>query len=605
VAHKGAETIGVTSVIQVKHNALRASGPRTRLFAAWTMLASAFCLGLLVASVVLFDISHITLVIGAAFGSLVSCFAGFLFLREKQVPLAEHNSKVVETSDEKLRLLATMSHEIRTPLNGVVGMINLLQETPLSPEQQNYIATANSSARILLSIVDEALDTAKDQANANHLPQSTHLRPLVENVTELLSARAHAKSIVLSAYVATDVPDLVAVRDRSLRQILFNLVGNAIKFTESGGVGLTIHKKDADLVLDIQDTGIGMTTSECELVFAEYQQANAETAKRYGGTGLGLSITRSLVAGIGGSISVKSKIGKGTTFTVVLPILRQETQSPQQANALAGRRVWLATLDDISGLHIARMIEDEAGTVNRIASNEELKLLLDGKTNFNDCIICTSDHAETLRTWAKDQTAQNATDRPDIWVMLTAEERRSCRDLLQHPFAGYLLKPVRRSSLLSRLADHGSVMLRKTAKNLKAAAQSSSRDKKKHVLVADDNAINVLLVSTMLKNMGHKVTHVNSGKAVLDLVGSGQTFDGLLLDIEMPGLNGYETTAKLRQNELQTGFTRIPIIALTAHKRADELDKCLAAGMDGYLTKPFDQQDLDEALDAFTTRHAA
>jgi signal transduction histidine kinase/CheY-like chemotaxis protein len=592
-------------VIEDKHIVMRASGSRTWLYAAWAILASALCLGLLVVSVVLLDINHTVLATGAAIGSVVSCFSGFLILREKQIPLADAAFGFAETSDEKLRLLATMSHEIRTPLNGVVGMINLLQETPLTPEQKNYIATADSSARILLSIVDEALDTAKGQASADHEPQSTHLRPLVENVTELLSARAHAKSIALSAYVSPDVPDLVIARDRSLRQILFNLVGNAIKFTETGGIGVSIHKMNSDLVLDIQDTGIGMSASECEVVFAEYQQANAETSKRFGGTGLGLSITRSLVAGIGGSISVKSIVGKGTTFTVVLPILPQDPGSLQRTNALAGRRVWLATHDDISGLHAARMIEDEGGEVTRIASKEELKLLLGGKATFNDCVICTSGHAETLRQWAKGQTARNAKDRPDIWVMLTAEERRSCRDLLQHPFAGYLLKPVRRSSLLSRLADHGGVMLRKTAKNLKAAAQPTSRDKKKHVLVADDNAINVLLVSTMLKKMGHMVTHVNSGRAVLELVGLGQSFDGLLLDVEMPGLNGYETTAKLRLNESKAGLERMPIIALTAHKRADELDKCLAAGMDGYLTKPFDQQDLDEALDAFTIQHAA
>ncbi len=573
------------------------------------MLASALCLGLLVVSVALFEISNTMLALGAGICSLVSSFSGFLILRENPVPVAEQGPTATESSDEKLQLLATMSHEIRTPLNGVVGMINLLQETPLTAEQKNYAITADSSARILLSIVDEALDTAKGQATAHDEMPETALRPLVENVAELLSARAHAKAISLSAYVAPDVPDLIAARDRTLRQILFNLVGNAIKFTEKGGVGIEISRKHSDLVIAIQDSGIGMTAGECERIFSEYQQANAETSKKFGGTGLGLSITRGLVAGVGGSISVKSKSGDGTTFTVLLPVFTHAENSRSSTAALAGRRVWLATHDGITGSHTARMIEDEGGAITRVASQEELKTLLDGKASFSDCIICTSDHAETLRAWAKKQMGRNTQNNsdiwPDIWVMLTAEERRPYRDLLQHPFAGYLLKPVRRSSLLSRLSDHGSVMLRKTAKNLKAATLPAPRNKKKHVLVADDNAINVLLVSTMLRKMGHKVTHVNSGLAVVDLIRSGQKFDGLLLDVEMPGLNGYETTATLRAIKSQTAYKRMPIIALTAHKRADELKKCLAAGMDGHLTKPFDQQDLDEALDAFTSQRAA
>jgi signal transduction histidine kinase/CheY-like chemotaxis protein len=584
------------------------AGPRIWVYAAWSMLASALCLAMLLVSALLFDVSHAVLVPGGAISALVSGFASFVILREKQIPLADARSCIAETSDEKLHLLATMSHEIRTPLNGVVGMINLLQETPLTAEQKNYIATADSSARTLLSIVDEALDSAKGQASALTESSDTNLRPLVENVTELLSARAHAKTIALSAYVAPDVPDIVAARDRSLRQILFNLVGNAIKFTETGGVGITILKKNSDLIIEIKDTGIGMTAGECERIFAEYQQANAETSKRFGGTGLGLSITRGLVSSLGGAISVASKIGHGATFTVALPILTHQDSRSKHGQALIGRHVWLAAKDEVTRSHTARMIEDEGGTVNCIASSGELTLLLNGKAAFNDCIICTSDHAEALRAWAKRQvtrTGQFLHHHPDIWVMLTAEERRSYRDLLQHPFAGYLLKPVRRSSLLSRLADHGGAILRKTARNLKAASQPLPRSKKKHVLVADDNAVNVLLVSTMLKKMGHRVTHVDSGRAVLDLIGADHTFDGLLLDVEMPGLNGYETTEKLRTIEVQAGRKRMPIIALTAHKRADELEKCLAAGMDGYLTKPFDQQDLDETLDAFTPRHAA
>jgi signal transduction histidine kinase/CheY-like chemotaxis protein len=580
-------------------------GQRIIKSAAWAMLAASLCLALLLTSSLVFAISPTIVATGCAISSLVSAFCAFLILREKQVPqIVETSPTAAETIQERLRLLATMSHEIRTPLNGVVGMINLMQETPLTMEQQNYAATANSSARTLLSIVDEALDTAKGQVTNLQQSGLVAIRPLVENVTELMSARAHAKATELSAYVAADVPEQIVARDLALRQILFNLVGNAIKFTETGGVGVSISMRGQTVIFEIEDTGIGMTPGECERIFAEYQQANSETSKRFGGTGLGLSITRNLVAQMGGTISVKSATGRGSVFTVSLPQTNQAVVAVERILPLEGRRVWLASEQVLTGRHATRMIEDLGGLVTQVTSRDELKMLLANAAEPEDCIICTAGHAEVLRAWAKTAVARTGLG-PKIWVMLTAEERRPCRDLLKAPFAGYLLKPMRLATLLSRLGQTDGQVLRQTARRLRAATPALPKSRKHHILVADDNAVNVLLVSTMLRKMGHKVTHVSSGMAVLDLIEAQKSFDALLLDIEMPGLNGYETTLLLRQSERQSGRPRLPVMALTAHTRADEWEKCRAAGMDGYLTKPFDQQDLEEALSGLTTRRAA
>lgn len=573
--------------------------------AAWAMLAAALCLALLLTSSLVFAINPLIVTIGCSISLVISAFSAFLVLREKQMPQQiDIRPLAAETSEERLRLLAMMSHEIRTPLNGVVGMINLMQETQLTPEQQNYAATANSSARTLLSIVDEALDTAKGQTSGQQQSGPITIRPLVENVTELLSARAHAKALELSAYVAADVPAQIMGRDLALRQILFNLVGNAIKFTETGGIGISIVARDQALVFEIEDTGIGMTPGECERIFAEYQQANAETSKRFGGTGLGLSITRNLVAQMGGTISVRSTAGRGTIFTVSLPQPGQETDHVERALPLAGQRVWLASEQVLTGRHTTRTIEDLGGTVTHVNSRDALKGLLAGKTKSENCIICTAGHADVLRAWAKTAAARTGRG-PKIWVMLTAEERRPYRDLLSTPFAGYLLKPLRLATLLSRLAQTNGQELRQTANRLRAASVVQPVSRKHNILVADDNAVNVLLVSTMLRKMGHQVTHVNSGMAALDQIESRKHFDALLLDVEMPGLNGYETTLLLRKHECEHSRPRLPVMALTAHTRADELERCLAAGMDGYLNKPFDQVDLFEALAGLATQRAA
>ena len=500
-------------------------------------------------------------------------------------------------AQEKSRLLATVSHEIRTPLNGVIGMLDLVLETKLNEEQLNYVRTAKGSGRTLLSIVDEILDTAKSQATHQDKPSLTHIRSVGENVVELLSPRAHVKGIDISIHVAADVPEHVSVDEMRLRQILFNLGGNAIKFTEQGGVGISLQREGTNaLLISVQDSGIGMTRDEADRIFGDFVQANHQTSQRYGGTGLGLGITKKIVEDLGGNIRVASTPKSGTCFDVRLPVLTVASQTPAQVLHLADRRFALAMPAGVTVDHLGSSIRDLGGHVTLLHSAQELKARLK-HADPAETIVADSSYADVLRDWAKAQ-GKSPTTRQAVWIMLMAEERRTLRDLIGTPFAGYLLKPLRRSSLLARFSGQDSQSLKQAAAKLRAVARQKTSIHSLNVLVADDNQINLLLTRTMLQKSGHHVTCVNDGQAVLDLIAQKKLPDLLLLDVEMPGLDGFETARQLRAIEMVNGKVRaLPILGMTAHTRREELELCLLAGMDDYLTKPFDQQDLAEAIE--------